>query len=194
MSAIFNLLSAVIGIYSFLCMIRIIFTWLPNYSYSKPAQILGKICDPFLSIFSRIKFLRFGNIDFSPVVGFAVLTLLSSLFSNFAASKRISIGIILSTILSMIWSLVSSIATIIIILFIIRLIAALIKKDTHPIFYSLDATFRPITSFVNRLIFANKPVSTLKLNAFTCGFLIVATIVVRILFFILIKAFSSLPF
>ena len=194
MAVLFNLLSALIGIYSLLCMARIILTWIPNLSYSKAALILGKICDPFLNIFTKIKFLRFGNIDFSPVVGFAVLTLLSSLFSNFAASKKISIGIILSTILGMVWSLASSILTIIIILFIIRIIASLINKDSSPIFYTLDSTFRPITSFVQKLIFPDKVISTQKINAFTCGFLIIATILLRILFFFLIKAFSALPF
>jgi len=194
MSVIFNLLSALIGIYSFLCMIRIVLSWIPTYSYSKPALFLAKICDPFLDIFRKIKFLRFQNIDFSPVVGFAVLTLFSSLFSNFALNKRISIGIILSTLLSMLWSLASSILTIIILLFIIRLIAGLIKKDTSPIFYSLDSTFRPITTFVQKLLFPNKVISTQKLNTFTCGFLIVTTIILRILFHLLIKAFSALPF
>ena len=52
---ILRIISAFLSLYSLLCLLRIIITWIPNYSYSKPADILAQICDPYMNLFRGIK-------------------------------------------------------------------------------------------------------------------------------------------
>ena len=76
--AIFSSLATVVSIYSSLCLVRIFLTWIPQANYSKFGQFMSAICDPYLNIFSRVRFLRIGMIDFSPILAFALLSALAS--------------------------------------------------------------------------------------------------------------------
>ena len=65
---IFSLLAAAISLYTMLCFVRIILTWIPSLNYSKFGHFMATLCDPYMNYFRRFRFLRFGNLDFSPVL------------------------------------------------------------------------------------------------------------------------------
>ena len=88
-----SFLSGVLGIYSFVIFIRIIFSWAVmfvqrnrNYNFNAGYEqqdgptfvetvdsILGKICDPYLNLFRGLRFLRVGMFDLSPAVALCLL-------------------------------------------------------------------------------------------------------------------------
>ena len=190
----FNLLANLVSIYSLLCVVRILFTWIPQAQQSKIGIFLCKITDPYLNIFRRIKYLVIRNIDFSPIIAIAALSLISSVLNTFASTKRIFFGRILASIIGMVWNLVQTIGIVLIILMIIRLIALLLSKSSNNIWYSVDITLRPITTFVANIFFKNKPISWKNLLIASTLFVIVVFIAFYYVAKLLITIFGSLPF
>lgn len=128
---ILRIISAFLSLYSLLCLLRIIITWIPNYSYSKPADILAQICDPYMNLFRGIKWLRFGSFDFSPALALCILSAGSQLFSSLANGGYINLQMILAMILGIFFSILSSLIFFLIILFAIRLILIMINRDSY---------------------------------------------------------------
>ena len=101
MNSVFSLIgffAQLVSIYSMLCFVRIILSWIPQFSYSKVAEILGKICDPYLNIFRRLP-LHIANLDFSPIIAFIILSGISTILQYIATLQKISLGIIYSLLL-----------------------------------------------------------------------------------------------
>lgn len=128
---ILRIISAFLSLYSLLCLLRIIITWIPNYSYSKPADTLAQICDPYMNLFRGIKWLRFGSFDFSPALALCILGAGSQLFSSLANGGYVNLQMILAMILGIFFSILSSLIFFLIILFAIRLILIMINKDSY---------------------------------------------------------------
>ena len=130
MNVIFGIIATVLTIYSLLCFFRIILTWIPEMSYSKAAQFLAGICDPYMNIFRGIKWLRMGSFDFSPALGLCLLGAFSSLFKMLSNGGMISIGMIIAMGIQIISSIISSLLTFIIIVFAVRLLVILIDRKS----------------------------------------------------------------
>lgn len=128
---ILRIISAFLSLYSLLCLLRIIITWIPNYSYSKPADVLAQICDPYMNLFRGIKWLRFGSFDFSPALALCILGAGSQFFSSLANGGYINLQMILAMILGIFFSILSSLIFFLIILFAIRLILIMINRDSY---------------------------------------------------------------
>lgn len=141
MNVILSFLSAVVAIYSILCLISIFMTWIPGLKFTKFGKFISSITDPYLNFFSKYGWLRFGNIDFSPIISIGILSLLSSILSGITKTGRIYFGGILATILSMIWSIASSLLGILFLLILIRWIVLLRNKgqvDYNSGWYQVD--------------------------------------------------------
>lgn len=75
LALLFNMIFRIIY---FLLVIRIILSWFSVNPYNEIVQILYKITEPILSPFRRLP-LRFGMIDFSPILAFIALSFLGNL-------------------------------------------------------------------------------------------------------------------
>lgn len=72
---IYMVLNDVFQLYSYMMLAWIIMSWLPNLRYSKLGRILGKLVEPYLSIFRRF-IPPMGGIDFSPIIAFFVFRII----------------------------------------------------------------------------------------------------------------------
>ena len=54
---IFSVLASVVSIYTLLCFVRVMLSWFPGAEYSKFGRVLCQMCDPYLDIFRRFRFL-----------------------------------------------------------------------------------------------------------------------------------------
>jgi YggT family protein len=137
-----SILASLIGIYSLIIVVRIIFSWIDNIqranawrngynSYngynqqsstlSSISNFLGKLVDPYLNLFKGITSLRRSHLDLTPLVAIIVLNLFQSIFNIVAISGRITIGVILALIVNLAWgSFFSYILFFLIVLLIIR--------------------------------------------------------------------------
>ena len=137
-----SILASLIGIYSLIIVVRIIFSWIDNIqranawrngynSYngynqqnstlSSISNFLGKLVDPYLNLFKGITSLRRSHLDLTPLVAIIVLNLFQSIFNIVAVSGRITIGVILALIVNLAWgSFFSYILFFLIVLLVIR--------------------------------------------------------------------------
>ena len=131
-------LATLISIYTLLCTIRILLTWIPGMQYNRFVATLNSICDPYLRFFSSIRWLRFGALDFSPILGLCILVLCSSMLENIASSGKFSISMVLVMFIVMIRSVAASLITFLLIILIIRLIVAMMKRDNSRLWTEID--------------------------------------------------------
>lgn len=155
MQVVFRTIASLVSVYTFICFIRIILTWIPTLSYSKFTNILASITDPYLNLFRGIRWLRMGSFDFSPAVGLCLLSVASSLLAHFSRMARFSVGSILGMVTGLLWSLISSIISFILILFVVRLVIILIKKNDYysgnPIMEQIDHSIAPLVHNISKL-------------------------------------------
>lgn len=127
--SVMSVLSYILSVYSFVLFIRIILTWFPHPLLDKPKQILGTITDPYLNKFRGIEWLRFGMMDFSPVLAFILLGLAINITGTLATGRAVTLGRILAYLIGSVWSFVGFFINIIIIVMIIFLVANLMGKN-----------------------------------------------------------------
>lgn len=81
---VFELLANIIGIYTFVLLIRILMSWIPNLDYYNPiVQMLIQVTDPVLEPARRL-IPPIGMIDISPIVVFIALSIIQDLLRGLA--------------------------------------------------------------------------------------------------------------
>ncbi|MFJ8066191.1 YggT family protein [Psychrobacillus sp. NPDC096426] len=69
-----SLLSQAVTIYTYALIVYILMSWVPSIQQSTIGVFLGRICEPYLSIFRKI-IPPLGMIDISPIVAIFTLQL-----------------------------------------------------------------------------------------------------------------------
>ena len=192
---IFRTLTAAISIYSLLCIIRIFLTWIPGLSYSPFGRFLSGICDPFLNLFSGIRWLRFGAIDFSPIFALAVLSMASFIFERLSRGTQISFAMILALVIETAWSIAAAIILFLIIIVAIRLVVAWIGSDRNSsLWYQLDSSLSPFVYSITKLFSGGRPVAYKNALVFALVMLIVLRFGGGIVVGIILNACFRIPF
>lgn len=175
--SVFAACSSLLSVYSFICLIRIFMTWVPQFENSQVGRFIASLCDPYLNWFRRFSFTRVGMVDFSPILALGVLSVASMSFSTLAATGRITVGIILAGLLQVLWSFFSFFLNILILFLIIRLIYDLVNRYGFSQFWTmLDRFLNPPISWVTKIFFRGKITS----YRFSLIFTLAITIAVRV--------------
>lgn len=147
---IFLILTQILQIYSFVLVIRILLTWIPDLRGGKATYYLSKITDPYINIFRRFRFTRIGMFDLSAIISIMVLYIFIQIFYNISQQGIITISMILSIIIDNMWNTVAGFLSIISLVLIIRALFLFLKKNI-PLFYSFDLFTEPrIRNFIMR--------------------------------------------
>ena len=195
-STILGILSAIINIYTILCVISIILTWFPGAKFTAFGKFLSSICDPYLNLFSKSGKLRIGNIDFSPILAIGILSLLTTILSRITLTGRIFFGGILAAIVSLFWNLGSSLLGILTIIILVRWIVLLVKKGYTP----YDSGWNNVDAMLQKPVykisstFSKNPVSYQTALLISWITLAVILLLGAILSGILIHLCNMLPF
>lgn len=189
-------LSAVLSVYMILLMIRVMLTWFRASQNHQVFRYLAIITDPYINWFRRFSVLKFGMIDFSPIIAFVVLGFIINISNSIAAYGKITLGVILALLVNGIWSILSFILMLLIILTIIRLLGATIAKSGFIAQMSsgIDSIIEPITSWVRRSIFKNRFTPYTTQLGIALALLILLNIAGRFIFSYLTKLAVGLPF
>ena len=197
MNVIFGIIATVLTIYSLLCFFRIILTWIPGMSYSKAAQFLAGICDPYMNIFRGIKWLRMGSFDFSPALGLCLLGAFSSLFKMLSNGGMISIGMIIAMGIQIISSIISSLLTFIIIVFAVRLLVILMNRNNYNpssfMLNQLDSSISPLVYRIAKTFTARRNLTYKTALIISIVSLVAANIIFTFISNILINIVANLP-
>ena len=81
-SQLLEVLSATLGIYSFVLIIRVLLTWFPNVDMGNPVlSTVSSITDPYLNAFRGL-IPPLGGLDLSAILAFVALSLMRSLLDQ----------------------------------------------------------------------------------------------------------------
>ncbi|OQX29315.1 MAG: hypothetical protein B0D92_04400 [Spirochaeta sp. LUC14_002_19_P3] len=143
-----KILSALIMVYFFLIMIRVILSWVPSNSEGtrRIRAFLHSLTDPYMKRFQGISWLNFGMFDFSPVLGLLCLSFLLYITQRLSMGSLPSLGEIIIIVIQLVWSLIRFFITLLAILMIIRLISLYAMKGRRGWTSHLDKILFPVTS------------------------------------------------
>lgn len=194
--ALLNVAMGVLTIYTVMCFVRIILTWFPGALWTKFGRFLCAMCDPFMNLFAKLP-LRFGMLDFSPVVAIGVLTLGSSLLDGVARTGRIYLAGVLMAVLNLLWSVVQSLLSLLTLVLIVRFIVSIIQKGEAPynsIWYALDRALSPIIGRISKLLTGGKKVTYQKALALSIVTLILISVAGMFIVYLLCQVLAMIPF
>ena len=193
---ILSILAAMLSLYTLLCFIYILMSWFPGARFTKFGHFMTTICEPYMSLFRKMSFLRIGNIDFSPIVSIGLLSLASAILAGIQRTGRIFFGGILGTVLNSLWGIASSIIGIFTLLILIRWIVLLINKGRT----SYDSGWNQVDMILNKMTykiagtFSKKTMSYQTSLLLSWIILLVSLIVGHILIDILVSLCYKMPF
>ena len=192
---LFSTLIILIYIYNLLCIIRVALTWIPGLSYSPFGRFLSAICDPFLNLFSRIRWLHFGAIDFSPLLAIAVLSMIASFCGTLAVGSPFSLATILAQIIRLVWTIISDIILFFMIIVAARLIVALVGGDKNSSLWNqIDSSLSPLVYAITKPFSGGRPVAYRNALVFVLVLLIALNFGGRIAVSWLIDMCHRIPF
>lgn len=190
----FRILTGAISIYSILCVIRIVLTWIPSAIYSPFGRFLCALCDPFLNAF-RFNWLRFGAFDLSPLFALALLSGAAFLCQVLGRGARITFALILAATIQIVWMIVSSILVFIILFLAIRLIVFLLGADRQSsVWQQVDATLNPFVYSITKFFSGGRPVAYKNALILALVILILARVFVGLLVGVLVSFVAAIPF
>lgn len=191
---LFQILAQLISLYTLLCTVRVLLTWFPGAQYSAVGRILSSLCDPYLNLFRRLRFLRVSMFDLSPAVALCVLIAAAHVLGNLAAARTFTLGALLATVLYLVWSIASSILGFLILLLVIRLVVLLLRKDGYGSMWdSLDRSLSPLVFRITATFTRGNPVPYKSALIIAIVSAIVFAVALRVVIMMLIVFCQRLP-
>jgi len=152
MAIALQIVGALLFVYSLLIALRIILTWFQGPSYGRAWDLLASVTDPYLRVFRRIRVLRQGMFDFSPLAAVLVLVVLQNVVASLAVYGILRIGVVLGIILRALWGSAAWIIFFFLVLAAVRLISLYAARNTvAPVWHTLDLMVQPLAGWVNGL-------------------------------------------
>ena len=155
-----QIMSGLIMVYVLLIMLRVIFSWVPEGGAEgtmKIKSLVMKLTDPYMNRFQGFSRLRFGMIDFSPVLGMMILFFMLFVTQRLAGGDFPSRGELLMWLTAMVWGIIAFLVTLAAVLMLIRLVSLYTVKGRPMWTDRLDSFLFPRVSrilgfFTNRTV------------------------------------------
>jgi yggt family protein len=167
-SIILSVIAGALSLYTLLCFIYILLSWFPGARFTKFGKVISSLCEPYMNFFSKLGFLRIGNIDFSPIISLGLLSVLSSIVAGIQGTGRIYFGGIIATIIYMLWNILTSILSIFILLIFIRWIVLLIHKG----YTSYESGWNQVDMMISKIAYKVASTFTKKTVSYQTALLI----------------------
>jgi YggT family protein len=187
--------NTVLILYLFLLSARLLLSWFSGTSMGRPWDLLRRVTDPYLGLFYRLRFLRRGLLDFTPIVAMLVLVVLLNLVNELIRGGRITVGLVASSVLLAAWSGASFLLLLFIVVGVLRCIPLVFRAlPGATLWKTLDLLVQPLVSAVSRLLRLERRASYVQRLLLTLGLLLVAWLLGRIAVIGLARVLARLPF
>ena len=197
-----SFLAWILGVCSTVILIRIIISWILLFArrsswrngnafgqenpetpgpLAAADSILGKICDPYLNMFSGVTSLKRSNIDLTPLLALVMLNFVRSVLGMFATVGQLTLWTVLAIFINGIWySFFTFILVALIILLIIRLVLGYGNNpNTNNWINTIDPILDRPVSRVYKLFFKGKQADDQKV--------VIASIIFYVILLIALK-------
>ena len=192
--SIWRFLSGVIYVYMILLVLRILLSWIRGAVYGKPWELLVRVTDPYLSLFSRIRFLRQGMFDFTPIAAILTLVVALNVIQSIQRFGTITVGNFLGILTGAVWSGLAFLLVLLLILAIVRAIVLAVRPGQETqITSAVGMMVEPVVSLVRRILSTRRPLTDRQYLYLTIAFLFVVRLLGGYLAGLLIRFFYTLP-
>lgn len=192
---VFRFVGAIISLYMVIILVRIVMTWFRGINTGRAEEFLSSITDPYLNWFRRNVPVRFGALDFSPVVAILFLGLLNTVSNQLAFAGTITFAFVISMIVGAIWSVISFFLTLFLIATGIRLVGMLANIDHGGRFWVvLEQIVNPALQVAVRPFLRGRFTNYRDSLLIFIGILIAVLIAGRVLFGFLASLIQQIPF
>jgi len=141
---VLDIIATILTLYSFLILFRIIMTWLPDHSFGRPQELIGRAVDPYLDVFRRTRLLRIGYVDASPVLGIILLYVVIDVLRSVSVTGTISLGLVLGMFVLRAGNALVFLLGILLLVTVIRLVMLLANARANRFTMVLDQLLQPI--------------------------------------------------
>jgi YggT family protein len=160
--------------YLFILALRIVLGWFAPQALGRAWDLLARATDPYLAVFSRMKFLRAGVFDFSPIAAVLVIVVALDLVYQLLYYGGLRLGFFLASLFSAAWSGARFLLLLFLIVGLIRLVAIFMRAAPGSgIWRVLDMIVQPIVAWFMRLFRVKNRVNYVQSLVFTVGLLLV---------------------
>jgi len=174
LTTVLTIINALLLIYLFLLSLRVILSWFSAPAYGRAWDLLGRITDPYLDLFRRMKFLKKGLFDFTPVAAVLVLVVVMDVVSQLLYSGRVTLGFFLASLLSAVWSGARFLVLLFLVVGIIRMLPVFFHGIPGATIWKVaDLILQPVMLIVARLFKPGPRSSQTQFLLLTVGFLFV---------------------
>jgi len=161
--------------YLFVLSIRIVLGWFAPRALGRAWTVLSQVTDPYLDLFGRIRFLRGGLFDFSPIAAILVLVVALDLVNQLLNYGRVTLGFFLASVVSAAWSGARFLVLLFLIVGVIRTIPLLFRTTGGSTLWKVvDLVIQPVVGFVMRLFRLGRRSGYTQHLLLTIGLLFVA--------------------
>jgi YggT family protein len=172
---VLTVINALLLVYLFLLSLRVILGWFSVAGYGKAWDLLCGITDPYLELFRRMRFLKRGIFDFTPVAAVLVLVVAMDIVSALLYSGRVTLGFFLASLLSAAWSGARFLILLFLVVGVLRLLPVFFRGLPGSTMWKVaDLILQPAVLLVTRLLKPGPRSSQIQYLLLTVGFLFVA--------------------
>lgn len=151
-TTVLTVLNGLLLVYLFLISLRVILGWFSAPAYGRGWDLLGRLTDPYLDLFRRLRFLKKGIFDFTPVAAVLVLVVAMDLVSQLLVQGRVTAGFFLASLLTAAWSGVRFLVLFFLVVGVVRLLPVLFRGIPGATFWKVaDLILQPVMQLVARL-------------------------------------------
>ncbi len=188
--------SSALTIYMMVIFVRIVMTWFSGVSYGRVYAALASVTDPYLNWFREHTPIRFGVMDFSPVVGILTLGVVQNIFTQLAFAGRVTLGYVLAITISAVWSVTSFFLTIFLILAVVRLVGLLAGLDASGgrLWLVLEQVVNPLLQVVVRPFLRGRFTNYRDSLLIFCGVLLGVLLAGRFVITLVVSLVRQIPF
>jgi uncharacterized protein YggT (Ycf19 family) len=160
MRTVLLIASWLVTAYTFLIIFRILAEWFVGAGQGRVWGVLKAVTAPPLAAFRWMKFLRRGEVDFTPLPAIISLQLISFLFQYLAAARIISAASVVAAVLLALWRILFSLLLFFLLLTAVRLAGLFFAKQPSSAFFRMvDVIISPLARAGARLLPARRSIT-----------------------------------
>ena len=180
--------------YLFILSLRIVLGWFAPQALGKAWDLLTAATDPYLNVFSRIRFLRGSMFDFSPIAAILALVVALDLVNQLLYYGRITLGFFLASVLSAAWSGIRFLLLLFLIVGLLRTIPIAFRATSGASLWRVvDTIMQPIVAWVTKVFRLGRRSGYTQHLLLTVGLLFVAWVLGGFLVRGIVSLFQMLP-
>ncbi len=194
MLIVLTIVNVILIAYVFILSMRIILGWIAPQSLGRAWDWLVAVTDPYLKVFSRVRFLRGNLFDFSPIAAILVLVVALDLVNQLLYYGRITLGFFLASVVSAAWSGARFLLLLFLIVGLLRTIPMAFRATSGAALWKVvDMIMQPIVAWVMRVFRLGRRSGYTQHLLLTVGLLFVAWLVGELIVRQIVQLFQMLP-